>query len=203
MQVVHFDTAVTRPGSAWVRGVNTYLPNSVQVLWSKYVKDDFHARFSATSRRYEYLLVNAPVAPAILYKNAGWYHLPLDVSAMQEAMQYFIGEHDFSAFRASECQAKSPVRTLHYANVKSFGNKCLFKFSANAFLQHQVRNMLGSLIYIGNGKHPPELIKTLLEKKDRTLSPPTFSASGLYLAGVGYDEKWGLPNTERQLILLA
>ncbi|HIE90618.1 MAG TPA: tRNA pseudouridine(38-40) synthase TruA, partial [Methylophilaceae bacterium] len=125
---------------------------------------------------------------------AGWYHLPLNLAAMQKGASYLVGEHDFSAFRASECQAKTPVRTMHEASVRQVGNKFIFKFSANAFLQHQVRNMLGALIYIGNGKHPPALIKELLAQQDRTLSPPTFSPNGLYLAGVDYDEHWKLPS---------
>jgi len=202
MQVVHFDTTADRPENAWMRGVNAFLPNTVRVVWAKEVDDDFHARFSATKRHYEYLMVNNPVAPAILANKAGWYHLPLDVEAMQQAIDYFVGEHDFSAFRASECQAKTPVRTLHEACLRQHDDKLVFQFSANAFLQHQVRNMIGALIYIGNGKKPPVFIKELLAHRDRTLSPPTFSASGLYLTGVGYEEEWGLLNTHKKLAFL-
>jgi tRNA pseudouridine38-40 synthase len=199
MQVVHFDTATDRPENAWVRGVNTFLPETVRVVWSRCVGDDFHARFSAQLRRYVYVLVNDAVAPAILASKAGWYHLPLDLEQMQKGAQYLIGEHDFSAFRASECQAKTPIRNMHEASVEQFGNKFVFKFSANAFLQHQVRNMLGALIYVGNGKNPPEMIRDLLKQQDRTLSPPTFSANGLYLAGVEYDQQWQLPSNEQQI----
>lgn len=142
MQVVHFDTNVNRPITAWVRGVNAFLPDTVRVLWSKVVDEDFHARFSAKRRSYEYLLVNAPVSPAILASKAGWYHLPLDIDSMQRGIKSLIGEHDFSAFRASECQAKTAVRTMYEAAVEQYGNRFLFKFSANAFLQHQVRNMM-------------------------------------------------------------
>lgn len=198
-QIVHFDTAISRPVSAWVRGVNAFLPASIRVLWAKVVSDEFHARFSAQQRRYQYLLLNAPVAPAILASKAGWYHLPLDISAMQTAIAYLRGEHDFSAFRASECQAKSPVKNLQIATVKQLGEQFIFEFAANAFLQHQVRNMVGALIYVGNGKYPPTLIQNLLVQKDRRLSPPTFSPNGLYLAGVQYDEKFALPNTQRSL----
>jgi tRNA pseudouridine38-40 synthase len=112
------------------------------------------------------------------------------------------GEHDFSAFRASECQAKSPIKTLNKASIKAHGEFIIFNFAANAFLHHQVRNMVGALIYVGNGKNPPEFIKELLEQKNRTLSPPTFSPNGLYLAGVAYDEKFALPVTQRQLTLI-
>jgi tRNA pseudouridine38-40 synthase len=202
MQVVHFDTEVSRPESAWLRGVNAFLPETIRVVWAKIVDDEFHARFSATQRSYQYLLVNQATAPAINASKAGWYHLPLDVSAMQQGIAYLQGEHDFSAFRASECQASSPIRTLNVASIQAHGEFIIFNFSANAFLQHQVRNMVGALIYVGKGKYPPEFIKSLLENKDRTLSPPTFSPSGLYLTGVAYDEKFALPNTQRQLTLI-
>lgn len=199
MQVVHFDSEVIRPLNAWVRGVNAFLPSSVRVIWSSHVDDDFHARFSATQRHYQYLLVNQSAASAIYADKAGWYHLPLDISAMQTGIAYLQGEHDFSAFRASECQAKSPIRNLTTATVATHGEAIVFNFSANAFLQHQVRNMVGALIYVGNGKYPPEWIKDLLAEKNRTLSPPTFSPNGLYLTGVVYDTKYNLPNTQRQL----
>ena len=201
-QIVHFDTETERPDSAWVRGVNAFLPDSIRVLWAKAVNDEFHARFSATQRRYQYLLANSATAPAIKAQQAGWYHLPLNLSDMQEGIAYLRGEHDFSAFRASECQAKSPIKNLQIATVKQYGEQFIFEFAANAFLQHQVRNMVGALIYVGNGKHPPAFIQELLAQKNRTLSPPTFSPKGLYLAGVAYDAKFDLPNTQRQLTLL-
>ena len=202
MQVVHFHTETARPDTAWVRGVNAFLPTSVRVQWAKLVDDEFHARFSAKQRSYQYLLANQPTAPAIYADKAGWYHLPLNVSAMQQAISFLQGEHDFSAFRASECQAKSPVRNLSVASIKAHSDIIVFNFSANAFLQHQVRNMVGALVYVGKGKYPPEFIKSLLENKDRTLSPPTFSPSGLYLTGVAYDGKFELPNTQRTLTLI-
>lgn len=192
-QIVHFETEVTRPLSAWVRGVNAHLPETVRVEWAQVVHDDFHARFSAFSRSYQYLLYNAPVASALMAKKAGWFHLPLDYAAMSEGASYLVGEHDFSAFRASECQAKTAVRHLSKAEVVKSGQFYLFNFSANAFLQHQVRNMVGALIYIGKGKYPPIYIQELLQSRDRTLSPPTFSPNGLYLTDVGYAEQWALP----------
>ncbi|MGZ8258270.1 MAG: tRNA pseudouridine(38-40) synthase TruA [Methylotenera sp.] len=192
-QVVHFETHSTRPISAWVRGVNAHLPATVRVEWAQEVDEEFHARFSAFQRSYQYLLYNAPVAPALMATKAGWFHSPLNFSAMSEAAGYLLGEHDFSAFRASECQAKTPIKRMHKAEVKVAGEYFIFDFSANAFLQHQVRNMIGALIYVGKGAYPPHYIKELLQKRDRTLSPPTFSPSGLYLTGVGYDAKWGLP----------
>ncbi len=202
MQVVHFDAEVERESHAWVRGVNAFLPDAVRVVWSALVNDEFHARFSAQRRSYEYLLINTPVAPAIMSSKAGWYHLPLDIVAMQAGAQYLVGEHDFSAFRASECQAKSPIRNLEQADITAYGDKLVFSFSANAFLQHQVRNMLGALIYVGNGKHPPTFIRELLMQNDRTLSPPTFSPNGLYLTGVEYDQKWQLPNHNHHISMI-
>jgi tRNA pseudouridine38-40 synthase len=202
MQVVHFDTDACRPDTAWVRGVNAFLPATVRVLWAKQVSGEFHARFSATQRNYQYVLVNQAIAPAIAASKAGWYHLPLDVVAMQEGIAYLQGEHDFSAFRASECQAKSPIRNLQQASIQLHGELVVFNFSANAFLQHQVRNMVGALVYVGNGKYPSIFIKELLVQKNRTLSPPTFSPNGLYLVGVEYDKKFELPNAQRLLTLI-
>lgn len=198
-QVVHFDTESSRPTSAWVRGVNAHLPNTVRVEWAQRVDMEFHARFSAFSRSYQYILYNAPVASAIMSDKAGWYHLPLDYEAISEATRYLLGEHDFSAFRASECQASSPIRTMEQVGVKKVGLYFIFNFTANAFLQHQVRNMIGALVYVGKGSFSPDYIKTLLQLQDRTISPPTFSPHGLYLTGVGYDKKWGLPTTQTHI----
>lgn len=191
-QVIHFETTVSRPDSAWVRGVNAYLPDDIRIEWACRVDDAFHARFSAQARGYEYLLYNAPVASSLMHDKVGWFHLPLSFSAMQSAITHLIGEHDFSAFRASSCQANSPVRQMHEAKVVQFGSYYKFSFTANAFLHHQVRNMVGALIYIGKGAYPPEYIGDLLKQKDRTLSPPTFSPNGLYLTHVSYETKWAL-----------
>jgi tRNA pseudouridine38-40 synthase len=199
MQVTHFDTIAQRPDTAWMRGVNAFLPAEVRVLWAKPVDENFHARFSATQRSYQFVLVNQPQAPAIQNGRVSWYHLPLSLQPMQEAAQHLLGEHDFSAFRASECQAKTPIRTISVADVRQSGNYFVFNFSANAFLQHQVRNMVGALIYVGNGKQTPDTMRYLLEAKDRKKSPPTFSPNGLYLSGVQYDVKWQLPNTQQYL----
>jgi tRNA pseudouridine38-40 synthase len=199
LQVVHFDTETARPLSAWVRGVNAMLPDTIRVLWVREVPPEFHARFSAHERRYQYLLINSPVAPAIMSSKAGWFHAPLDVEAMQKAARSLVGEHDFSAFRAAECQAKTPVKHMQQADVSAQGQAIMFEFRANAFLHHQVRNMVGALIYIGKGKYPPAYMDELLRRRDRTQAPPTFSPSGLYLAGVGYEARWQLPETCRRL----
>lgn len=198
-QVVHFDTLAVRPQNAWVRGVNARLPASVRVLWATEVDENFHARFNAYQRSYQYWLVNQPVAPAVMAGKAGWFHQPLDLEAMQQAVVHLHGQHDFSAFRAAECQAKSPVKNMHHASVSAFGSSLVFDFCANAFLHHQVRNMVGALVYIGKGKYTPDFMAEMLKSRNRKLSPPTFSPDGLYLTGVGYDARWGLPATERRL----
>jgi len=192
-QVVHFDTGVERPLSAWVRGVNTFLPATVAVRWAQPVAGDFHARFSAYGRRYRYVLINRPQRPGVWHGRAGWYHHPLDVGVMQKAADLLLGEHDFSAFRAAECQAKSPVKTLRQAEVRRSGELIVFDFEAGAFLHHMVRNLVGSLVYVGQGKHPPAWIGELLAAADRRLAAPTFAAAGLYLVGVRYEAYWGLP----------
>lgn len=192
-QVVHFDAPVERPLSAWVRGINTFLPPAVAVRWARPVADDFHARFAAFGRRYRYLLLNRPQRPGVWHGRAGWYHHALNAAAMQRAAGHFVGEHDFSAFRAAECQAKSPVKTLRRAEVRRVGDLVVFDFEASAFLHHMVRNMVGSLVYVGQGKHAPGWIAELLDERDRRRAAPTFAAAGLYLVGVDYEAHWGLP----------
>lgn len=192
-QVVHFDTQARRPGSAWVRGVNAALPDSVAVLWSREVPAEFHARYSAVSRTYRYMLLNRPVRPALGASQIGWFHLPLDIEKMRAAAALLVGEHDFSAFRSSECQAKSPVRTLHALEIESRGERIDFVLRANAFLHHMVRNIVGTLVYIGKGKHPPQWVADVLRSRTRSLAAPTFGPEGLYLENIEYDAKWGLP----------
>lgn len=192
-QVVHFDCCVERPLSAWVRGANALLPAPVAVRWAHAVDDEFHARFSAYGRRYRYLLLNRPQRPALAQGTVGWFHLPLDIEAMQAGANALVGEHDFSSFRAAECQAKSPVKVLREATVGRDGDIVVFDFEANAFLHHMVRNMVGSLVYVGKGNHSPEWIGELIAARDRRVAAPTFAAAGLYLSGVSYEQHWGLP----------
>ncbi len=194
-QVVHFDTDAVRPASAWVRGTNALLPDSIAVVWSRRTADDFHARYSALSRTYRYLLINRPVRPALEARSAGWFHAPLDVDAMRAAARHFTGEHDFSAFRSSECQAKSPVRTLHALEIESSCGRIVFTLRANAFLHHMVRNIVGTLVYVGKGKHPAHWPAELLESRDRSRAAPTFSSAGLYFEHVEYGPQWCLPCT--------
>lgn len=192
-QVVHFDAPVVRPLTAWVRGANTFLPPAVAVCWAQPVSDDFHARFSATARHYRYLLLNRPQRPGIEHGRMGWYHRPLNIERMQQAAAQIVGEHDFSAFRAAECQAKTPVRTIYAAQVRQCGELFIFDFEANAFLQHMVRNLVGSLVFIGQDKQSTDWMLELLATKNRRLAAPTFAADGLYLVGVRYDARWGIP----------
>jgi tRNA pseudouridine38-40 synthase len=192
-QVAHFDTTVERPLSAWVRGVNSQLPEGVAVRWAQPVGDEFHARFSARGRRYRYLLLNRPQRPGLWQGRLGWFHLPLDLAAMQDASRRLLGEHDFSAFRAAECQAKSPIKTLTQAEVRQSGNLLIFDFEASAFLHHMVRNLVGTLVYIGKGAQSPAWIPELLQVRDRTRAAPTFSPDGLYFRGPVYEPHWGLP----------
>jgi tRNA pseudouridine38-40 synthase len=199
MQVVHFDVDVCRPDSAWVRGTNAELPPAVAVTWARPVADDFHARFSALRRRYRYLLLNHPVRPSILHGKVGWYHVPLDVDSMRVAAASLLGEHDFSAFRSSECQAKSPIRTLHQLDISRQGDLIVFDLEANAFLHHMVRNLVGALVYVGNGRKSPQWIAELLVGRDRTMGARTFDSAGLYLVGVDYEPRWSLPSVGRMM----
>jgi tRNA pseudouridine38-40 synthase len=193
MQVVHFDADVKRPESAWVRGVNALLPDAVAVLWSHEVADDFHARYSALSRTYRYELLNRPVRAALSAHHVGWFHLPLDLAKMREAAALLVGEHDFSAFRSAECQAKTPIRTVHELTIRPEGENIVFVIRANAFLHHMVRNLVGTLVYVGKGKHPPQWAGQVLESRNRAQAAPTFGPEGLYLERIEYQPKWGLP----------
>lgn len=193
-QVVHFDAVHARPVTAWVRGVNSHLPEGISVLWAREVNEDFHARFSAEERYYRYFLLNRPVRPALLAGRVGWVHGELDLVAMNAAAGHLLGIHDFSAFRAAECQAKSPIRNLHEATVERAGEMLTFHFRANAFLHHQVRNMVGAVLRVGLGGRPPEWIAEVLQSRDRSRAAATFAPDGLYLAGVRYACQYGLPS---------
>lgn len=193
-QVVDFEAPVTRPMTAWVRGVNTFLPSGVAVRWAQEVPDDFSARFSATERTYEYWILNDPVRSPLMNGLVGWVFRPCDEVKMQEAAQCLLGEHDFTSFRASECQAKSPVRTIHEVTVKRYDRMIGIRLRANAFLHHMVRNIVGSLVYVGTGRESVAWFKEVLEARNRTVAAPTFAAAGLYLVGVRYPEELGLPS---------
>jgi len=197
-QVVHFDVEVSRPITAWVRGVNALLPPSVAILWATPVDERFHARYSAQARTYRYLLINRPVRPALAAGRMGWFHAPLDLDAMRAAAERLVGEHDFSAFRSAECEARSPVRRLTTLDIGRHGDRIDFVVRANAFLHHMVRNLVGALVYVGSGRYPPQWLSELVASRDRTRAAPTFGAEGLYLETIEYEAQWNLPQTQTQ-----
>jgi len=200
-QVVHFDTWAERARGAWVRGVNALLPPAVVVRWAVEVDPSFHARYRACARRYRYILYNAPVRPALLARRVGWFHAPLDVARMAEAATCLVGRHDFSAFRAAGCQAKTPVRNMYAVSVVRSGAFIVFDFHADGFLHHMIRNLVGALCYVGKGRHPVGWIADLLASRDRSRGAPTFSPDGLYLCGVDYPSCWPLPGDGRIIAL--
>ena len=192
-QVVHFDCDAVRPLKAWTMGVNANLPSSVAVKWCVHVSDDFNARFSATGRRYRYVIYNHKMRPAILEQGITHIHRPLNEHLMHEAAQALLGEQDFSAFRAALCQSKTPFRNVTNVTVSRHGAFVVVDISANAFLHHMVRNIVGSLVEIGSGHQPVDWIATLLAGRDRTLSAATAKPNGLYLVKVDYPDTFGLP----------
>ena len=194
-QVVHFETDAIRPMQAWCFGTNANLPDDIAVKWAVEVDDSFHARFSATARRYRYIILNQKLRSAILPKGVSHYHVDLDHEKMHEAGQYLLGENDFTSFRAAKCQSHTPWRNVHHLQVSRRQNYIIIDIQANAFVHHMVRNIVGSLIEVGQGKQPPIWIKWLLAQKDRTLAAPTAKAEGLYLVDVIYPEHFGLPHS--------
>ncbi|HEY7788395.1 MAG TPA: tRNA pseudouridine(38-40) synthase TruA [Casimicrobiaceae bacterium] len=199
-QIVHFDAPVARPPSAWVRGVNAHLPRAAAVLWCVRVPAEFHARFAAIARHYTYLLQNRPERPGLASGRVGWHHAPLDAPAMHVAGQQLIGRHDFSSFRAAECQAKSPIRTISHLSVRRCGAMIRFDLSADAWLHHMVRNVIGALVEVGAAKRPTSWVGELLEAADRTRGAATFAADGLYFVGADYDARFALPATRRDIV---
>lgn len=185
-QVVHFTSNAKRNLCGWINGVNANLPASICVKQVAMVEDDFDARFSALSRTYHYYLLNQPLASSIFEKLVGWYHRELDLDAMQKAIKQLIGKQDFSSFRAANCQASSPVRDMIAAEIEKSGNILRFTFRANAFLYHMVRNIVGALVYVGNGRLSQDEFTDLIAAKNRAKAPPTFMPDGLYLAHVDY-----------------
>lgn len=194
-QIIHFDTEADREDHSWVFGANSNLPADIRVLWAKPVSHDFHARFSATARRYRYLLYNHDVKPGILRHFVGWYHKPLDEMRMQEAANYLLGEYDFSAFRGAGCQAKRPVRTLQEFKITRQRRLVIIEVQANAFLLHMVRNMVGTLIKVGCGDASPEWVNEVLLSRDRREGGVTIAPNGLYLVSVNYPSEFQLPET--------
>jgi tRNA pseudouridine38-40 synthase len=194
MQVIHFDTALQREEFSWMRGTNRFLPDDIAVQWVRPVPDAFHSRASATARRYAYVVLESRVRPSVDAGRVGWVFRELDGDAMRQAASMLLGQHDFTSFRASECQARSPVKTLRQAQVTRRGAYWRFDFEADAFLHHMIRNIMGCLLKIGQGQQPAAWMSEVLAAKDRDVAAPTFSPDGLYFLGPVYGPEWGLPD---------
>ncbi len=193
-QVAHFDSNAERNERSWLLGINSQLPAGISLLWIRQVDQDFHARFSAYARTYQYLILNRWIRPALESDYVSWYRKPLDAERMHEAAQVLLGKHDFSAFRAAGCQANHAVREVQDIKVQRVGNRVILDVSANGFLYHMVRNIAGSLLQIGNGEHAVGWMAELLASGDRTQAAPTAAAGGLYLVGARYPDKYALPS---------
>ena len=200
MQVVHFDTESRRSTREWVRGINSYLPPNIKVLWSKELDETFHARFSATHRSYLYRILNNQTPSALWSKRSLFVPQKLDIRAMRAASKYLIGEHDFSSFRGSGCQSNSPVRTIENIKITKKNNFITFELRANAFLLHMVRIIIGTLLMVGKREIKPVEMKNILNEKDRRIAGKTVSSSGLYFLGPKYPAKYQLPDFEDNLI---
>jgi tRNA pseudouridine38-40 synthase len=194
LQVAHFDTYAQRNRQSWVLGVNANLPDDVRVLWAREVDPSFHARFSAIARYYRYVILNRPMKSALYRKQVTWCFYPLDELKMQEAANFLLGHHDFSSFRAQGCQSKSPCRIMHFIRVSREHERVIVDLSANAFLHHMVRNIVGVLLEIGTGNKPADWTRQLLELNDRKRGGVTASGDGLYLGGIFYPQSCGIPN---------
>ncbi len=194
-QVVHFDTKAERDPRAWSLGTNSHLPRDVAVRWAQPVADDFHARFSAESRAYAYVISNRPTRPGLWHGRVSWHYRPLDVQRMNEAASSLLGEHDFSSFRAAGCQAKHPVRRLLRLDLTRRHDYVVLTIEANAFLQHMVRNIAGVLMEIGAGAREPAWAREVLEGRDRRLGGVTAAPGGLYFLAARYPQRFGLPTT--------
>jgi tRNA pseudouridine38-40 synthase len=194
MQVAHFDTLLQREEFSWVRGTNRFLPSDIAVQWARPVPAEFHSRATAIARRYAYVVLESPVRPSVDAGRVGWVFRRLDGVAMREAATHLVGEHDFTSFRASECQARSPVKTLTHVDITRRGAYWRFDFEADAFLHHMIRNIMGCLLAIGQGHQQPGWIRDVLAARSRDAAAPTFSPEGLYFLGPVYDAKWQLPS---------
>lgn len=199
-QVVHFDTRAKRHIDAWIWGTNSYLTPNIVVRWSRLVDYSFHARFTATARRYRYVIFNHPIRSAILDNRATWYYYPLNVELMREACQFLMGEQDFSSFRSSQCNSKTAMRHVTEIQLEKRGDFVILEIQANAFLHHMVRNIAGVLMKIGAGYRKPIWMKEVLQAKSRKAAAETASPFGLYLTQVQYPDPYCFPRTDHHLI---
>lgn len=197
MQVVHLDTDLHRETASWVRGTNAFLPRDIAVQWAREMPEGFHCRASAIARRYAYVVLESPVRPSVEAGRVGWAYRPLDGEAMRAALPYLLGEHDFTSFRAAQCQGKSPVKTMNRAEISQRaslgGNYWRFEFEASAFLHHMIRNIMGCLMAIGQGSQPSAWMGDVIAARRRDAAAPTFSPDGLYFLGPVYPDHFGLP----------
>ncbi|MRD47758.1 tRNA pseudouridine(38-40) synthase TruA [Caenimonas koreensis DSM 17982] len=193
MQVVHFDTDLQREEFSWTRGTNRFLPADIAVQWARPVPDSFHSRASALARRYSYVVLESPVRPSVDAGRVGWVFRPLDIDAMREAAAALVGKHDYTSFRASACQALSPVKTMARIDISRRGAYWRFDFEADAFLHHMIRNIMGCMLVIGQGLKPAGWMQEVLQARDRDAAAPTFSPDGLYFVGPVYGPEWNLP----------
>lgn len=197
-QVIHFETPVQRPDRAWLLGGTFFLPSDITLLWAKTVSDDFHARFSATARSYRYVILNRDTRPALHRGRVTWHRAELDAASMQAAAQCLLGEHDFSSFRARDCQSHTPVRTLESLRVQRQGDYLYLDITANAFLHHMVRNIVGTLLPVGEGRAAPESVREILAARQRAAAGVTAPADGLYLVNVRYPGHFDIPPPRSQ-----
>lgn len=202
-QIIHFDSPVPRPPKSWVLGANASLPDDIRVHWAVPVPGAFHARHSATARRYRYVIANALVRPAMLAGQVTWQRRPLDEAVMHAEAQSLLGERDFSAFRAAACQSVTPVRDVQAVSVFRLGQLVVVDIQANAFLHHMVRNIAGSLMAVGAGRAPRGWIAELLAGRDRTVAADTAAPDGLYLVEVRYPPTFDLPPTPSGPLIVA
>lgn len=191
-QIIHFDSDKDRTIRSWIHGANSFLPKDICVKWGREMPDTFHARYSALSRRYRYVILNTPIRPALLRSNVTWQYRQLDNQLMNEAAQYLLGENDFTSFRSVECQSNTPMRNIHECKVDRVGDWVVIEITANAFLHHMVRNIAGVLMAIGSGRKPVSWVEDVLQAKDRKMGAETAPAYGLYLYEIGYPEEYNV-----------
>ncbi len=200
-QTVHFDCEVQRSQKAWIYGTNSNLPKDISVHWAQFVNEDFHARFSAKARRYVYIIYNNPIRPSIIRSHVAWNYRSLNHKDMARAAEYLVGTHDFTSFRAIDCQSKSPIRELHHLRVARQGDLVILDIAANAFLHHMVRNIAGVLMTVGTGKNEVEWVQDVLAAKDRCAGCETAPPYGLYLTQVCYPDDPQIPQDFKKPLL--
>lgn len=200
-QVFHFDCDTSRTNKAWLKGCNSFLPDDIVIKWISQVEDTFHARFHAVQREYQYLLYCDPIRSAVWENLSGWFFYDIDINILENILEKFIGEHDFSSFRSSSCQSKKPIKNIYKASYEVRSKFILFKFIGDGFLHHQIRNMMSVILDVATKKKEIDYIDYLFKIKDRTKASNTFSPKGLYLANIEYDNKYGIPKIRNNVFI--